>query len=37
LLFNGTLWPMAGGIFVMSVIGFGLMLYMGRIEDRDPV
>jgi len=36
LLFDGTLWPLAWGIFVMSAIGFGLMLYMGRIEDRFP-
>ncbi len=34
LLFNATLWPLAVGIFAMSVIGFGLMLRMGRIEAR---
>ncbi len=32
LLFNGTLWPMAMGIFVMSVIAYGLMLRMARID-----
>jgi len=36
LLFNGTLWPLAGGILTMSAVGFALMLYMGRIEDRFP-
>ncbi len=34
LLFNGTLWPLSGGIFIMSVVGFSLMLIMGRIEAR---
>lgn len=34
LLFNGSLLPLTGGIFVMSVIGYGLMLHMGRIESR---
>lgn len=34
LLFDGSLWPLAGGILVMSTIGFFLMLHMGRIEQR---
>jgi MFS transporter, DHA1 family, multidrug resistance protein len=34
LLFNATLWPLAVGIFIMSCIGFVLMLNMGRIENR---
>ena len=32
LLFNGTLLPLAGGVFVMASIGFALMLRMGHIE-----
>ena len=35
LLFDGTLRPLAGGIFVMSVIAFALMVQMGRIEERE--
>jgi DHA1 family bicyclomycin/chloramphenicol resistance-like MFS transporter len=35
LLFNGTLWPMAGGIFSMAVIAFVLMLKMGQVEARE--
>ena len=34
LLFNATLWPLATGVFTMAVIGFTLMLSMGRIEAR---
>ncbi len=34
LLFDGTLWPLAWGVFVMSAVGFGLMLHMGRVEAR---
>lgn len=37
LLFDGTIRPLAGGIFVLSIIGFALMLHMGRIEARQPV
>jgi DHA1 family bicyclomycin/chloramphenicol resistance-like MFS transporter len=37
LLFDGSLLPLAGGVFVMSVIGFAVMLHMGRIEARVPV
>ena len=33
-LFNGTLVPLAGGITVMSILAFALMLYMGRLESR---
>jgi len=34
LLFDGTLTPLATGVFCMAVIGFALMLNMGRIEAR---
>ena len=34
LLFNATLWPLAGGVFVMACIAFALMLIMGRVEAR---
>ena len=34
LLFDGSLTPLTTGILVMSVTGFGLMLHMGRIENR---
>jgi len=34
LLFDGTLWPLSVGIFTLSVVGFALMLEMGRIEAR---
>jgi MFS transporter, DHA1 family, multidrug resistance protein len=37
LLFNATLWPLTIAIFVMSCIGFVLMLRMGRIEARVPL
>ncbi len=36
LLFDGSLAPLTTGILVMSVTGFGLMLHMGRIENRLP-
>jgi len=36
LMFDGSLLPLAGGIFVLCCLAFGLMLYMGRIEDRVP-
>ncbi|MES0824215.1 multidrug effflux MFS transporter [Ruegeria sp. SCP11] len=36
LLFDGTLTPLTTGILVMSLTGFGLMLHMGRIENRVP-
>ena len=36
LLFDGSLLPLAGGIIIMSSAGFALMLYMGRIETRQP-
>ncbi|WP_170571997.1 multidrug effflux MFS transporter [Ruegeria atlantica] len=36
LLFDGTLVPLSTGILVMSLSGFGLMLHMGRIENRLP-
>ncbi len=37
LLFDGSLLPLSGGICIMSAIGFGLMLHMGRIEARQPI
>jgi len=36
LLFDGTLRPLTGGIFVLSILGFALMIQMGRIEAREP-
>ncbi|KUJ86256.1 multidrug MFS transporter [Ruegeria marisrubri] len=36
LLFDGTLAPLTTGILTMCVLAFGLMLHMGRIEDRLP-
>ncbi|WP_420586962.1 multidrug effflux MFS transporter [Ruegeria sp.] len=36
LLFDGSLTPLTTGILVMSLTGFGLMLHMGRIENRVP-
>lgn len=36
LLFDGSLVPLATGVVAMSVIGFALMLHMGRIEERQP-
>ncbi|MEW2916412.1 multidrug effflux MFS transporter [Ruegeria sp. ANG10] len=35
-MFDGSLYPLTTGILVMSVAGFGLMLHMGRIENRLP-
>lgn len=37
LLFNGTILPLAVGIFLLSIIGFALMLKMGRIEAREAL
>lgn len=36
LLFDGTLGPLSVGILIMCVLAFGLMVHMGRIEDRVP-
>lgn len=36
LLFDGSIAPLAFGILIMCTLGFGLMLHMGRIEDRVP-
>ncbi|MBO9444907.1 multidrug effflux MFS transporter [Ruegeria sp. R14_0] len=33
-LFDGSITPLAIGILTMSALGFGLMVHMGRIEDR---
>lgn len=32
LLFDGSLLPLTGGVFAMSLVGFLLMLHMGRVE-----
>ncbi len=37
LLFDGTLRPLAGGVVIMAIAGFVLMLQMGRVEARQPV
>ncbi|MCB1310395.1 MAG: MFS transporter [Sedimentitalea sp.] len=37
LLFDGSMTPLIGGVFVLSVAGFALMLQMGRVEARMPV
>lgn len=34
LLFDGSLTPLAGGVLVLAVLSFLLMLYMGRVERR---
>ncbi|WP_170782488.1 multidrug effflux MFS transporter [Ruegeria lacuscaerulensis] len=34
LLFDGSILPLGAGILTMSTLGFGLMLHMGRIENR---
>ena len=36
VLFDGTIIPLLGGVFGMAVIGFAVMLYMGRIERPEP-
>ncbi|WP_170418576.1 multidrug effflux MFS transporter [Ruegeria arenilitoris] len=36
LLFDGTLGPLTIGILTMCALAFGLMVHMGRIEDRVP-
>jgi DHA1 family bicyclomycin/chloramphenicol resistance-like MFS transporter len=36
LLFDGSILPLTTGILIMCVLGFGLMLHMGRIENRLP-
>lgn len=35
LLFDGTLLPLAGGVFLCAVVGSLLMLQMGRVERRE--
>ncbi|MHA6261976.1 multidrug effflux MFS transporter [Arenibacterium sp. CAU 1754] len=37
LLFDGSPLPLTGGILAMSVVGYALMVHMGRIEERLPV
>lgn len=34
LLFDGTLFPLAGGVFLCALVGLALMLQMGRLEKR---
>lgn len=36
LLFDGSITPMTTGILTMCILAFGLMLHMGRIENRLP-
>ncbi len=36
LLFNGSITPLTTGILTMCVVAFGLMVHMGRIEERLP-
>ncbi len=36
LLFDGTVKPMIGTVFVLACVAFALMLRMGRIEARQP-
>jgi hypothetical protein len=36
MLFDGTIWPLIGGVFVLSLLSAVAMLYMGRIEARQP-
>ncbi|KIC42871.1 multidrug MFS transporter [Ruegeria sp. ANG-R] len=36
LLFDGSITPLTTGVLTLCVLGFGLMLHMGRIENRLP-
>ncbi|WP_170781717.1 multidrug effflux MFS transporter [Ruegeria conchae] len=36
LLFDGSITPLTTGVLIMCILGFGLMLHMGRIENRLP-
>ncbi|MEX0279453.1 MAG: multidrug MFS transporter, partial [Ruegeria sp.] len=36
LLFDGSITPLTIGVLTMSALGFGLMLHMGRVENRLP-
>ena len=36
LLFDGTIRPLVGAVFVMATLATGLMLYMARVEARVP-
>ncbi|MGD9294707.1 MAG: multidrug effflux MFS transporter [Roseobacter sp.] len=36
LLFDGTIRPLVGTVFVLACVGFMLMLHMGRLEARLP-
>ncbi|WP_299946364.1 MFS transporter [uncultured Ruegeria sp.] len=36
LLFDGSITPLTTGVLIMCITGFGLMLHMGRIENRLP-
>ncbi|WP_189680581.1 multidrug effflux MFS transporter [Seohaeicola zhoushanensis] len=37
LAFNGTIQPLSGGILLLSLAGFLLMLYLGAVERRNGV
>lgn len=37
LAFNGTIQPLSGGILLLSLAGFVLMLYLGAVERRNGV
>ncbi len=34
LLFDGSITPLTTAVLIMCIVGFGLMLHMGRIENR---
>ncbi|UWR04869.1 multidrug effflux MFS transporter [Ruegeria conchae] len=36
LLFDGSITPLTTGVLIMCILGFSLMLHMGRIENRLP-
>lgn len=36
LLFDGSIRPLVGTVFVLACMGFLMMIYMGRIEARQP-
>ncbi len=36
LLFDGSITPLTTAVLIMCILGFGLMLHMGRIENRLP-
>ncbi|NRP51510.1 hypothetical protein XMM354_003309 [Aliiroseovarius sp. xm-m-354] len=36
LMFDGTTKPLALAMLVMAIAAYGMMLYMGRVENRQP-